>query len=67
LKYGLSIAEVNEIKLPRWKTQGFLTFEEIETDKLSTLEKIRELENLREQIEMRLGEKEREREKKEKE
>jgi hypothetical protein len=33
--------------LPRWRTEGFLTLDEIETDKLSTLEKIIHLENLK--------------------
>lgn len=36
-KYGLSREEVKTIKLPRWRTQGFLTLEEIETDKLNTM------------------------------
>lgn len=33
----MSQAEISVIRLPRWRTQGFLTLEEIETDKLSTL------------------------------
>lgn len=36
-KYGLSKDEVKDIRLPRWRTEGFLTLDEIETDKLSTL------------------------------
>jgi len=54
LKYGLSKEEVKAIKLPRWRTEGFLTLDEIETDKLSTLEKLIHLENLKKEIEMRL-------------
>ena len=49
-KYGLSKEQVKAIKLPRWRTEGFLTLEEIETDKLSTLEKPIHLEGLRKQI-----------------
>jgi hypothetical protein len=37
LKYGLKPDEISDIRLPKWRTQGFLTLEEIETDKLSTL------------------------------
>jgi hypothetical protein len=54
-KYGLTKEEVKAIKLPRWRTEGFLTLDEIETDKLSTLEKLIHLENLKKEIEMRLA------------
>lgn len=47
IKYGLTKEDVKAIKLPRWRTEGFLTLDEIETDKLSTLEKLIHLENLR--------------------
>lgn len=53
-KYGLSKEEVKKIKIPRWRTHGFLTLYEIETDKLTTLEKLIHLQNLKREIEIRL-------------
>jgi hypothetical protein len=55
--YGIDKDYIKNIKLPRYKSSrayNLLTIDEIDSDKLTTLEKLNHLDNLKKEIEKRL-------------